>query len=242
MNFFVVTLFPEIYSCLDFGTLRIARNKGLLKIVTVNPRDFTPDKHRTVDDEPYGGGAGMVMKPEPLVSAIAWVREEAPGVKGYLLSPDGIIFTQRVAQQIAAERNTMLVCGRYEGIDERIKGFLDGAISLGDFVMSGGEFAAMVIMETVVRLIPGVLGSQESLCEESFSGGLLEYPQYTRPSIFEGVEVPPVLRSGDHQAIAKWRRYQRIKKTFKYRPDLLAKAILKEEDKILLEEIIKEEP
>ncbi len=234
MRFYLVTIFPEIVEALDFSILRLAREKGLLDMVAVNPRDFTSDRHRTVDDEPYGGGAGMVMKPEPLVAAIDRVRTMEPQVGVYLLSPRGRTFDQTMAKELAALPSVALVCGRYEGVDERVRACVDGEISLGDFVMAGGELAAAVVVETVARLVPGVLGSRESLEEESFSGGLLEYPQYTRPPVFAGMEVPPVLRSGNHQEIARWRRFQQIKVTWERRPDLLARADLSGEDREFL--------
>ena len=241
MRFYIVTIFPEVVEALDFSILKLAREKGLLEIVAVNPRDFTTDKHRTVDDEPYGGGAGMVMKPEPLVAAIRNVKERDPQAKVYLLSPRGETFTQSLARDLAQRPSVALVCGRYEGVDERVMAHVDGEISLGDFVMAGGELAAMVVVETVARLVPGVLGSQESLEEESFSGGLLEYPQYTRPPVFEGMEVPQVLRSGNHQEIARWRRFQQIKVTWERRPDLLARAELSREDQDFLTMVVKGE-
>ncbi|RLD92736.1 MAG: tRNA (guanosine(37)-N1)-methyltransferase TrmD, partial [Aquificota bacterium] len=211
MRFYVVTIFPEVLEALDFSILKLARERGLLEIIPVNPRDFATDRHRTVDDEPYGGGAGMVMKPEPLVAAVEEVKARDPKAKSYLLSPRGRTFTQVVAQEMARESAVTLICGRYEGVDERVRAYIDGEVSMGDFVLAGGELAAMVIIETVARLVPGVLGSRESLEEESFAGNLLEYPQYTRPPIFGGLEVPQVLRSGNHQEIARWRRYQQIK-------------------------------
>jgi len=239
VRFYLVTIFPEVVEALDFSILKLARERGLLEIIPVNPRDFTNDRHRTVDDEPYGGGAGMVMKPEPLVAAIGEVRSRDPEVRVFLLSPRGGTFTQSMAQELASGPPVALVCGRYEGIDERVRDYVDGEISLGDFVMAGGELAAMVIVETVARLVPGVLGSRESLEEESFSRGLLEYPQYTRPPVFQGLEVPEVLRSGNHQEIARWRRYQQIKVTWERRPDLLAKADLAQEDRDLLVMVVR---
>jgi len=172
MKIFIITIFPDISKCMDFGTLRIAKDKGLVEIVPINPRDFASDKHKSVDDEPYGGGAGMVMMPGPLVSAIKYAKELVPSSKAYLLSPDGVVFTQKMAFEMANEENLIFICGRYEGVDERVKEFVDRVISIGDFVLSGGEFASLAIIEAVVRLIPGVLGSKESLEEESFSNGL----------------------------------------------------------------------
>ena len=241
MRFYVVTIFPEVLEALDFSILKLARERGLLEIIPVNPRDFATDRHRTVDDEPYGGGAGMVMKPEPLVAAVEEVKARDPKAKSYLLSPRGRTFTQVVAQEMARESAVTLICGRYEGVDERVRAYVDGEVSMGDFVLAGGELAAMVIIETVARLVPGVLGSRESLEEESFAGNLLEYPQYTRPPIFGGLEVPQVLRSGNHQEIARWRRYQQIKVTWERRPDLLARAELSPKDREYLAMVVKGE-
>jgi len=241
LRFYVVTIFPEVLEALDFSILKLARERGLLEIIPVNPRDFATDRHRTVDDEPYGGGAGMVMKPEPLVAAVEEVKARDPKAKSYLLSPRGRTFTQVVAQEMARESAVTLICGRYEGVDERVRAYVDGEVSMGDFVLAGGELAAMVIIETVARLVPGVLGSRESLEEESFAGNLLEYPQYTRPPIFGGLEVPQVLRSGNHQEIARWRRYQQIKVTWERRPDLLARAELSPQDREYLAMVVKGE-
>jgi len=241
LRFYVVTIFPEVLEALDFSILKLARERGLLEIIPVNPRDFATDRHRTVDDEPYGGGAGMVMKPEPLVAAVEEVKARDPEAKSYLLSPRGRTFTQVVAQEMARESAVTLICGRYEGVDERVRAYVDGEVSMGDFVLAGGELAAMVIIETVARLVPGVLGSRESLEEESFAGNLLEYPQYTRPPIFGGLEVPQVLRSGNHQEIARWRRYQQIKVTWERRPDLLARAELSPKDREYLAMVVKGE-
>ncbi len=239
MRFYVVTIFPNVLEALDFSILRLAQQKGLLEVVPVNPRDFAQDKHRTVDDEPYGGGVGMVLKPEPLVAAIEEVRRCDPGVQVYLLSPRGLPFNQSMAQNLAHMHSVVLVCGRYEGVDERVRSYVDGEISLGDFVMAGGELASMVIIEAVARLVPGVLGAQESLEEESFVDHLLEYPQYTRPSLYRGMEVPAVLRSGDHHEVSRWRRFQRIKVTWERRPDLLSRAALTAEDKAFLELLLR---
>ena len=241
MRFYVVTIFPQVIKALDFSILRLAKEKGLIEIIPVDPRDFTKDKHRTVDDEPYGGGAGMVMKPEPLVCAVESVKEREPNLRSFLLSPKGQTFHQGLAESLARLSAVALVCGRYEGVDERVKSHLTGEISLGDFILAGGEFAAMAIIEAVVRLIPGVLGSSQSLKEESFSQQLLEYPQYTRPPRFRGVEVPQVLLSGNHGEISRWRRFQQVKVTWEKRPDLLAKAPLTDEDKGFLEMVLRGE-
>ncbi len=239
MRFFVITIFPELFSCLNFGVLGRAIEAGRVEVVLVNPRDFTEDRHRTVDDEPYGGGAGMVMKPEPLVKAIEYVREKAPDAKVFLLSPKGKPFNSRMAKELAGIEDICLVCGRYEGVDERVSFFVDDLISVGDFVLSGGEFAACCIIDAVSRFVPEVLGCRDSLTDESFEGGLLEYPQFTRPRVFRGYKVPEVLLSGDHARIGKWRRLQQVKETFFKRPDLLARAALSDEDKRMLFQIIK---
>ena len=239
MRFFVVTIFPELFSCLNFGVLGKAIEAGRIEVVLVNPRDFTEDRHRTVDDEPYGGGAGMVMKPEPLVRSIEYIREKAPGTKIFLLSPKGRPFNSGMARELAGLESVGLVCGRYEGIDERVSIFVDGSISIGDFVLSGGEFAACCIIDAVSRFVPEVLGCRDSLKDESFEGGLLEYPQFTRPREFRGHKVPEVLLSGDHARIEEWRRFQQLRETFFKRPDLLAKAALGDKDKEMLFQIIK---
>ncbi len=241
MRFYVVTIFPQVVRALDFSILRLAGEKGLLEVIPVDPRDFTTDKHRTVDNEPYGGGAGMVMKPEPLVQAVESIKKSEPRLESFLLSPQGPTFHQDLAEKLACLPAVALVCGRYEGVDERVRDYLTGEISLGDFILAGGELAAMVIIETVARLLPGALGSTQSLEEESFSRQLLEYPQYTRPSQFRGVGVPPVLLSGNHMEIAKWRRFQQVKRTWEKRPDLLAKAPLTDEDKGFLEMVLQGE-
>ncbi len=239
MNFVVITIFPEMFtSFLKCGVLGKALDAGLIKVNFVNPRDFTEDKHRTVDDEPYGGGAGMVMKPEPLCAAIEEARGRYPSCRVILLSPKGHVLDQQKVKELSGSNTVALVCGRYEGIDERVSLFVDEELSIGDYVLSGGEVAAMVVIETVSRYIPGVLGCGESVSRESFSDGLLEYPQYTRPYQFRGMKVPEILRSGNHRAIEKWRRFQSIKETFLRRPDLLAKARLTSVDVEILTDIV----
>jgi tRNA (guanine37-N1)-methyltransferase len=223
--FVLVTLFPELFdSFLAASLIGKALAAGVLGESRVNPRDFTTDVHRTVDDAPYGGGAGMVMKPAPLAAAIARARELAPpGTPCVLLGPTGEPFRQATARALAAQPGLILVCGRYEGIDERVKQrHVDLELSLGDYVLSGGEVAAMAVMEATSRLLPGVLGNAESVDEESFAAGLLEYPQYTRPVAFEGLEVPELLRSGDHAKVRDWRRAQALWRTRMRRPDLYA--------------------
>lgn len=222
MNFTVISVFPEMFSSvLGSSTLKRAREKHLLSVRFVNPRDYAEDRHRTTDDSPYGGGQGMVMKPGPLISAIKDVRRERPMGRVLLLSPRGRVFDQRYAAELAASADVALVCGRYEGIDERVARYVDDLLSIGDYTTSGGEIPAMAVIETVTRLIPGVLGNERSAAEDSFAQGLLEYPQYTRPVDYEGERVPDVLLSGNHAEIQQWRRTMSIELTRRYRPDLL---------------------
>lgn len=227
MRIDVLTLFPAMFEgFLREGTLRIAREKGLVEVGLVNFRDFSDDPHRKVDDRPYGGGPGMVLAAGPILSALddLAARRGAPG-RRILLSPRGVRFDQGMARDLAREPHLVLVCGRYEGVDERVLlGTGAEEVSVGDFVLSGGEIAAMAVVEAVARLVPGVVGDRESLSEETFSGGLLEYPQYTRPEVFRGMAVPEVLRSGDHEAIRAWRRAEAETRTRQRRPDLLPGA------------------
>ena len=214
LNFTVVTLFPQMFeSPLGHSILKKAQEKGLISIRLVDPRAFTTDRHRVTDDYPYGGGQGMVMKPEPLVSAIEDIRAHSPKARVVLLSPQGAVFTQEKAAELAQREDLVLVCGRYEGVDERVKSFVDEELSVGDFTLSGGEPAAIVVIDAVARLIPGVLGNEKSAEDESFSNGLLEYPQYTRPEDFRGMKVPEVLLSGDHERIRQWRREASVQRT-----------------------------
>lgn len=236
MQFAVVSLFPELFErCLDVGVLGRAVQASRIGCRLVNPRAFTADTHRTVDDRPFGGGPGMVMKPEPLAAAIAEARQHLPQARTVLLSPQGRVFDQGLARQWADAGSLVLVAGRYEGIDERIvEHHVDEEVSLGDFVLSGGEFAALAIIDAVARLVPGVLGHPDSALEESFSEGLLEGPQYTRPECFDGHAVPEVLLSGNHARIAAWRREQALKRTWLRRPDLLEQAELSDRDRVFL--------
>lgn len=237
-NVRVITIFPGIFeSFMKFGNPARALEAGLLTFETVDLRDFTEDRHRTTDDYPYGGGTGMIMKPEPIVAAIRSVRELAPGSKVILTTPQGKKLTQDVVQELAAVESLVFVCGRYEGIDERVRSFVDDEVSIGDFILSGGETAVMVILDAVVRLIPGVLGADSRIDGESFYDGLLEYPQYTRPRVFEGLETPEILLEGHHAKIRVWRKKQAIAKTLLKRPDLLEDRILDKEELKLLEEI-----
>lgn len=223
MKFHILTLFPEMFTgVLSLGVTGRAVENGILDVQLYNIRDYAADRHRTVDDTPYGGGAGMVMKIEPISACIEAVRAKAPSARLLLATPGGARFDQHMAGELAAEGEIIILCGRYEGIDERVKELFDATeFSMGDYVLSGGEIAAMAVVDTVGRLIPGVLGSDASAVEESFSQGLLEYPQYTRPPVFRGLQVPDVLLSGNHSEIARWRRAQSLEKTAMVRPDLL---------------------
>jgi tRNA (guanine37-N1)-methyltransferase len=241
MKFVFVTLFPEqIEAAADHSMLKRAMDMGILQMECVNPRDFSLDRHHSVDDAPFGGGVGMVLKPEPVVEAIRAARAKAPGAPVIAMSPGGCTFKQSLAEVWAKnEKGLIFVCGHYEGFDERIYHWVDLKISIGDFVLTGGELPALMIMDAVSRFVPGVLGKLASAEEDSFSSGLLEYPQYTRPVVFEGMEVPEVLRSGNHKLIARWRRKQALKATFLLRPDMLPEELDKQ-DKKLLEEIKEE--
>ena len=237
MEVVVLTLFPRMVAGpLAESLLGKAQEKGLLRARVVDIRDFAQGKHRVTDDVPYGGGAGMVMKPEPLVSAIEAARAASPGAHVVLLTPQGARFDQRKAEELARRKRLVLVCGRYEGVDERVLSFVDEELSLGDFILQGGEVAALAVIEAVARLVPGVLGNEESTRSESFAGEmLLEGPQYTRPPEFRGMAVPEPLLSGDHARIARWRRRQALLRTRERRPDLFDKLHLSAEDVRLLE-------
>jgi tRNA (guanine37-N1)-methyltransferase len=240
MIFDILTLFPEMFdSYLAASILGRAVAQGHIQVRRHNIRDFATGRHRTTDDAPYGGGSGMVMKPEPLVRALRAVQgSEEPPARVLLLSPQGRLFDQQAARELSRLPRVILVCGKYEGVDDRVRTLaVDEEVSIGDYILTGGELAAMVILEATARLIPGVLGDQESSKEESFSQGLLEYPQYTRPREFMGCRVPEVLLSGNHREIAAWRRRKAIERTLQRRPDLLGRASLSEEDRACLEEI-----
>jgi tRNA (guanine37-N1)-methyltransferase len=235
----ILTIFPAmVEGPLGESILGKARERNLLEVRITNIRDFATDPHRTTDDRPFGGGSGMVMKPEPLVAAIRSARAVDAPARVILLSPQGRVFNQEIAWQLSRERHLCLVCGRYEGVDERVRYYVDDTISIGDYVLSGGELAALVVVEAAARLIPGVLGSHESPRQESFIDGLLEYPHYTRPEVFDGHRAPEILLSGNHEAIRRWRRRQSLFRTWQSRPDLLEQAALSSEDRQLLAEAI----
>jgi tRNA (guanine37-N1)-methyltransferase len=236
MRIDILTLFPQLFEApFGFGIFKRAIDNELVSINLVNIRDYTHDKHHTADDYPYGGGAGMVMKPEPIFEAVESIEKE-PGTPVILLSPQGRLFSHKIAKELSEHRHIILICGHYEGVDERVAEHLaTDVISIGDYVLTGGEIPAMVVADAVLRLVPGVLGSEESPLDDSHATGLLEYPQYTRPPEFRGWKVPEILISGNHARIAKWRREQIIKRTLERRPELLDKAELGKEDKRLVE-------
>ncbi len=243
MRIDVVTLFPEMFDAVSrFGINRRALERGLLELVLWNPRDYTRDRHRTVDDRPYGGGPGMVMLFEPLRGALQDARAAGPG-DGHVvyLSPQGRALTQSVAEELATREHLVLLAGRYEGIDERLlEAEVDEEISIGDYVLSGGELPAMVLIDALTRLLPGALGHEDSAQQDSFSGGLLDCPHYTRPEQVDGRAVPPVLLSGDHAAIARWRLKQALGRTWLRRPELLDRLELDDERRELLAEFVRE--
>ena len=241
MRIDILTLFPQMFQDpFSVGILKRAIDQKLIQVNIHNIRDYTHDKHHTVDDYAYGGGAGMVLKPEPIFEAVESVKsdispEEAKTLPIILLTPQGRLFHQQIAQELSGYSHLILICGRYEGVDERVREHLvTEEISIGDYVLSGGELAAMVVVEAVVRLLPGVLGSEASALDDSHTTGLLEYPQYTRPDVYRGWAVPDVLLSGNHAQIDKWRRHQSILRTLKRRPELLDKADLSLEERQLI--------
>ncbi|MCX6010792.1 MAG: tRNA (guanosine(37)-N1)-methyltransferase TrmD [Chloroflexi bacterium] len=238
MHIDVLTLFPEMFEGIfDLSIMKRAIDQKLVGIGLHNIRDYTHDKHHTADDYPYGGGAGMVLKPEPIFEAVESIEKKA-GTPIILLSPQGRLFTQRVAQELASHSQLILICGHYEGVDERVKKHLaSDEISIGDYVLSGGELAAMVVIDGVFRLVPGVLGSEASPLDDSHVGGLLEYPQYTRPPQYRDWPVPEVLLSGNHAQISRWRREQAIRRTLEQRPELLTRAELSSEEEHLVERL-----
>ena len=237
MKISILTLFPEMFSIFDHSIIGRARENNLVNLSLLNIRDYTLNKHKKVDDYPYGGGAGMVMAPQPIVDAIKCAKDNNKG-KVIFLGPRGKTFNQEIAKELSKEDNLIFLCGHYEGIDERVYKHIDMEISLGDFVLTGGEMAAIPVIDSILRLIPGVLGKEESFMEESFYNGLLEYPQYTRPEEFEGDKVPEILLSGHHENIRKWRRVKSLNITKKNRPDLYKNITLTKEDiKILKNDI-----
>ncbi len=236
----IITIFPEYFAgILNTGVLRIAQEKGVLTASLINLRDFTEDAYRTVDDYPYGGGSGMIMKPEPIFKAVSAIRRENSWT--ILLSPQGRVFNQKIAQELTQKRHLIFICGRYKGVDERVRRYLiDDEISLGDYILAGGEAACSVILEAVVRLLPGVVGDEESVTTDSFVSGILDAPYYTRPVDYLGYKVPQILLSGDHQKIKRWRRKEALRLTLLRRPDLLKEVTLTPEDRELLKEIERE--
>ena len=248
MQIDILTLFPQMFQGpFSMGIFQRAIERGLVQVNTHNIRDYTHDKHHTVDDYSYGGGAGMILKPEPIFEAVESIRsgislkEEGAELPVILLTPQGRLFCQQVAQELSGYSHLILICGRYEGVDERVHQYLvTDEISIGDYVLDGGELAAMVVTDAVVRLLPGVLGSEVSAMDDSHTAGLLEYPQYTRPEVYRSWAVPEILLSGNHAQIAKWRREQAILRTLKRRPELLNKANLALEERELIKRVKKD--
>ncbi|MBF0542211.1 MAG: tRNA (guanosine(37)-N1)-methyltransferase TrmD [Nitrospirae bacterium] len=238
MIFEVLTLFPEIIkSYINEGIIKRGIEKGAVTVNTTNIRDFSRDIHRTVDDYPYGGGAGMVMKVEPIYDALKNVQANGGKCYSILLSPKGVVYNQKKAVEFSGYSDRiLLMCGRYEGVDERVRGFFDEEISIGDYILTGGELGALVIIDSVSRLLPGVLGNENSSVEDSFSDYLLDYPHYTRPSEFMGLKVPEVIMSGHHEQIRRWRRREALKNTIEKKPYLLKNVNLSDEDKQFIEE------
>ncbi|HOL05695.1 MAG TPA: tRNA (guanosine(37)-N1)-methyltransferase TrmD [Syntrophorhabdaceae bacterium] len=241
MIFTVLTLFPRIFeSPLNESIIKKATENGILRFNIVNIRDFAHDTHRTCDDTPYGGGPGMVMKIEPIYKAMVHVERELGRPHYILMTPQGRVFSQHTAYRLSRKPHLCLICGRYEGIDERITELVDEEISIGDYILSGGELSALVLIDSIARLVPGVLGNAESPVKESLEESLLEYPQYTRPEVFMDMEVPSVLLSGNHEEIRRWRRRESIKKTITRRPDLMERFRPNREDEALIREIMEE--
>jgi tRNA (guanine37-N1)-methyltransferase len=246
MRIDVLTLFPQMFEVpFSFGIFKRAIDQKLVSISLHNIRDYTHDKHHTVDDYPYGGGPGMILKPEPIFEAVEAIKsdicakEKTSALPIISLSPQGRPFSQQIAQELSGHTHFVLLCGHYEGVDERIHEHLvTDEISIGDYVLTGGELPAMVVIDAIIRLLPGVLGSEESPLNESHANGLLEHPQYTRPAVFRGWSVPEVLLSGNHAQIARWRREQIIRRTLERRPELLAKTALHLEEKRLVERLM----
>jgi tRNA (guanine37-N1)-methyltransferase len=223
MRIDILTIFPDIFApWLNESIIKRAQKKNLAKISVHNLREYSKDKHRKIDDRPFGGGPGMVFKPEPIFDAVKKITRKSKGAKVILLSPQGKALDQKLSQTLSRSKHLILICGHYEGIDERVRlRLIDEEISIGDYILTGGELPAMVLIDSLIRLLPGVLGDEDSAKSDSFSQGLLEYPHYTRPANYQGLKVPQILLSGDHQAIAKWRKEQSYKVTQKKRPDLI---------------------
>jgi tRNA (guanine37-N1)-methyltransferase len=241
MKIDAVTLFPEMFDAVKHSMMKRASEKGLLEFQTVNFRQFGKGKHQQVDDTPYGGGAGMLLKPEPIFEAIQQIEERDPKTKKriILMDPAGKPFSQEMAEEFSKEEHLVFICGHYEGYDERIRTLVTDEVSLGDYVLTGGELASMVMMDATVRLIPGVLGNQLSALEDSHSSGLLEHPHYTRPPEYNGMQVPEVLMNGNHQLIEEWRHKESLKRTYQRRPDMLEKRELTEQEQRWIEEFKK---
>jgi len=239
MRFDVLSIFPEMFqSPLSYSLLKKAQEKGLINICLHDIRDWAEDKHKMTDDAPYGSGCGMVMKVEPVETALTEIKNTELNPLVVLMTPQGEIFNQKVASQLTREKQIIIICGRYEGVDERIREHLtDREISIGDYILTGGEPSALVLIDAVSRLLPGVLGNDESPFSESFSQGLLEYPQYTRPAEYKEWRVPEILLSGNHAQIESWRKHKSLKRTYKRRPDLLEKAELSAEDREYLQKL-----
>src|SRR5208337_423105 len=237
MIFEILTIFPGMFSSpMEESIVGKARDRGLIQVRVHNIRDFATGKHQITDDRPFGGGEGMVMKPEPIVRSLRAIVDNGPPARRVLLTPQGRLFNQEIAREMSLLPRLILICGRYEGVDERVaEHFTDDQISIGDYVLTGGELAAMVVVDAVARLLPGALGNEGSAGADSFSEPVLEHPQYTRPQDFEGMSVPPVLLTGNHESIRRWRRGQALVRTMMRRPDLFARLSLTAEDLVLLE-------
>jgi tRNA (guanine37-N1)-methyltransferase len=238
MDIHILTIFPEMFtSPLEASILQRAQARDLLRICVHNLRDFTTDRHRSTDDLPYGGGPGMVMKPEPIVAGIQAIQARFGSAYVILLSPQGVVLQQTLVKTLSQRERLLLICGRYAGVDARVRPYIDTEISIGDYVLTGGELPAMVLIDAVGRLLPDVLGDEQSAAEDSLHNGLLQGPLYTRPAMFEGLDVPAILRSGDHAAIAQWRRRQSLRTTLRRRPDLLQHATLTAHDLAIVQEL-----
>ncbi len=241
IEFNIITIFPDMFKTpLNESILKKAQEKKILKINLFNLRDFAEGKHKITDDYPYGGGGGMIMKPEPIVKAIESINAEKPNSKVILMTPQGKTLNQAYAKTLTKVQSWIIICGRYEGVDERVRQhFVDEEISIGDYILTGGEIPAMVLIDVLSRYIPGVIGNERAVENDSFINSLLEYPQYTRPANFRGLQVPEVLLSGNEKHIREWHHKQALRRTFERRPDLLAKSKLNKEDKLYLETIRK---